>query len=248
MNHVYVFDVDGTLTESRSHIDLSFKKWFKQWIRDNNVYLVTGSDYPKTVEQLGSDICFQVDGIFNCSGNSIYTKGKKIFSSPWSLGDQHISWLNDTLQRSNYINKTGRHIERRDGLVNFSIVGRNANQEERVKYVEYDRKTKERQRIVDNFNKQFESQGIEATVAGSTGIDITQQGKDKRQIIKYFLDPKIFVHFFGDSMYFGGNDYPFAEALREQKPNAHKIYSVKGWKDTSKYLRNLEKINELIGV
>lgn len=248
MNYVYVFDVDGTLTESRSHIDLSFKKWFKQWIKDHNVYLVTGSDYPKTVEQLGSDICYNVDGVFNCSGNAITTKGKKIYANTWSLGDQHISWLNDTLQRSNYINKTGRHIERRDGLVNFSVVGRNANPAEREKYAEFDRKTKERQKIADAFNKQFNDHGIEAVVAGATGIDITPHGKDKRQIIKYFKDPNIFVHFFGDAMFYGGNDYPFAEALREHKPDKHKTYTVKGWKDTWKYLRNLEKINQLIGV
>lgn len=247
MNYVYVFDVDGTLTESRGHIDLAFKRWLKTWMRNNNVFLVTGSDYEKTIEQLGSDICLMADAIFNCSGNSIIQKNKKIYTSKWSLNDQQITWLNDTLQRSMFTNKTGRHIEKRDGLVNFSIVGRNANLAERQQYSDFDRRTKERQKIADNFNRLFEDSGAVATVAGSTGIDITETGKDKRQIIKYFLRPDIHVTFFGDSMYLGGNDYPFAEALREQKPNQHKNVSVKGWKDTWKYLRTLEKVNEIIG-
>lgn len=248
MNYVYVFDVDGTLTESRGHIDLSFKKWLKAWMRNHNTFLVTGSDYEKTVEQVGSDVCLLADAVFNCSGNSIVQKGKKIYSSKWSLNDQQITWLNDTLQRSMFTNKTGRHIEKRDGLVNFSIVGRNADAVERKHYSEYDRRTKERQKIADAFNREFADLGAVAIVAGDTGIDITQAGHDKRQIISYFLRPDIHVSFFGDSMHIGGNDYPLAEALRERKPNHHKIYTVKGWKDTWKYLRNLEKINELIGV
>jgi phosphomannomutase len=248
MNYVYVFDVDGTLTESRSHIDLSFKKWLKTWMRNNNVFFVTGSDYQKTVEQVGSDVCLLADGIFNCSGNSITQKNKKIYTSKWSLNDQQITWLNDALQRSMFTNKTGRHIEKRDGLVNFSVVGRNADTAERKQYSEYDRRTKERQKIAEAFNKQFENSGAVAIVAGDTGIDITEAGKDKRQIIKYFMQPDIHVTFVGDSIYLGGNDYPFAEALREHKPNQHKIVSVKGWKDTWKHLRNLEKINELLGV
>jgi HAD superfamily hydrolase (TIGR01484 family) len=246
MNHVYVFDVDGTLTESRSHIDLSFKKWLKSWMRNNNVFFVTGSDYEKTVEQVGSDVCLLTDAIFSCSGNSIMQKGKKIYTSPWSLNDRQITWLNDTLQRSMFTNKTGRHIEKRDGLVNFSIVGRNANSSERAQYVAYDRRTKERQKIADAFNREFND--VDAVVAGDTGIDITQSGKDKRQILKFFMRPDIHVTFFGDSIFPGGNDFPFAEALRESKPGQHKIVTVKSWKDTWKHLRNLEKINELIGV
>ena len=247
MNYVYVFDVDGTLTESRGYIDLSFKKWLKTWMRNNNVFFVTGSDYEKTVEQVGSDICLLADAIFNCSGNSIMQKGRKIYSNPWSLNDKQVTWLNDTLQRSMFTNKTGRHIEKRDGLVNFSIVGRNANFTERKQYVEYDRRTKERQKITDAFNREFADAGVVAITAGETGIDITQVGKDKQQIIKYFARPDIHVTFIGDSIYPGGNDFPFAEALRENKPNQHKIVTVKGWKDTWKHLRNLEKINELIG-
>lgn len=249
MIQVYLFDVDGTLTESRSHIDLGFKKWLKTWARNNNIYLVTGSDYNKTVEQIGSDLCYIVDGIFNCSGNSITSKGKKIFSSKWSLNDQQITWLNDTLQRSMFTNKTGRHIEKREGLVNFSVVGRNANSAERKQYVEYDRRTKERQKICEMFNREFESQNVNATVAGDTGIDITQTDKDKRQVADYFLkDKNIFVTFFGDAVFPGGNDYPLAEALREKMPDSHKIVCIRNWKDTWKYLRTLDKINQLIEV
>ena len=38
----YVFDVDGTLTPSRLKIDTEFGKFFRSWIKDKNVYLLTG--------------------------------------------------------------------------------------------------------------------------------------------------------------------------------------------------------------
>ena len=45
----YIFDVDGTLTPSRGTIDPQFKKEFLAFARTHNVYLVTGSDRPKTL-------------------------------------------------------------------------------------------------------------------------------------------------------------------------------------------------------
>ena len=53
----YIFDVDGTLTPSRGRIDKDFEKFFLDFTKKHNVYLVTGSDYEKTEEQLGEEIC-----------------------------------------------------------------------------------------------------------------------------------------------------------------------------------------------
>ena len=43
----YIFDVDGTLTPSRQPIMPEFKDWFLDFCKHNEVYIVTGSDYPK---------------------------------------------------------------------------------------------------------------------------------------------------------------------------------------------------------
>ena len=52
----YIFDVDGTLTPSRSKIDLQFYRWFKDFATNHEVYLVTGSDREKTIEQITPEI------------------------------------------------------------------------------------------------------------------------------------------------------------------------------------------------
>ena len=57
----YLFDVDGTLTPSRGVIDDDFKKWLINFALKHNVVLVTGSDRPKTIEQLGTHYTTDVD-------------------------------------------------------------------------------------------------------------------------------------------------------------------------------------------
>ena len=55
----FIFDIDGTLTPSRQQIDTSFQAFMIIFCCKYPVYLVTGSDREKTVEQLGLDICYR---------------------------------------------------------------------------------------------------------------------------------------------------------------------------------------------
>ena len=68
----FIFDVDGTLTPSRSKIDPQFEAWFWGFVQREKVWLVTGSDYSKTEEQLGSEICVSVCSVYNCQGNDVW--------------------------------------------------------------------------------------------------------------------------------------------------------------------------------
>ena len=63
----FIFDVDGTLTPSRGRIDSEFEKWFIEFASNNEVYLATGSDYDKTLEQLGEDVMMAVTRSYNLS-------------------------------------------------------------------------------------------------------------------------------------------------------------------------------------
>jgi len=234
----FIFDVDGTLTPSRGRIDQSFEHYFWGFVQLNKVWLVTGSDYPKTLEQLGKDICEGVVTCYNCSGNDVFFKGKRVNCSDFSLPDFARQWLEDELIRSPFSLRTGNHIEERRGSVNFSIVGRNANQQERNAYIHYDIVNKERKSIARTFNYVFgtESLGLHATVGGETGLDIHPIGKDKSQILDDFnIDDEI--HFFGDKTLEGGNDWPLANKLKNY-PNA-KVYQVNDWRHTWELLKEI---------
>jgi phosphomannomutase len=245
MKQVFIFDVDGTLTPSRETMDPQFRKWFKNWIKrgGKEVYFASGSDYVKTQEQLGNDILDMANAVFSCAGNAIYTKGVLKYQSKWTLKDPQIQWLNEQLFKSLFTGKSGRHIENRIGLVNFSVVGRAADKEMRKKYIEFDKRTGERRKLAEEFNKKFGDVAV-AQVAGETGIDLMEPGKDKGQIAQYFVEPSVHVHFFGDQMEFGGNDFPLGIALKENyihmKQSKATTVKVKSWKDTWNYLKKLE--------
>ena len=222
----FVFDVDGTLTPSRSKIDKKFQEFFLTFCKSNKVYLVTGSDYAKTVEQVGNDIVMSVERLYNCSGNDIYEKGQNIKTNEWVLPDLARTFLINCEYESPFTIRTGNHIEERPGLVNFSIVGRNANLEERARYVAYDTFENERKNIATAFNIMFPD--LEAKVGGETGIDISPKGADKSQIVKDF-NKKDKLYFFGDAMHEGGNDYPLKKVVHHSK-------HVTGWRQTWEYL------------
>ena len=220
----FVFDVDGTLTPSRDVINHVFADWFLNFAKNNNVYLVSGSDYQKTLEQLGTSICHTVKGVYNCAGNALNVKGQPVYSNSFELTDDEYRFLETLLELSAYPERTGQHIEMRTGLCNFSIVGRGASREQRKTYIHYDTAINERKNFAELINMQFPR--LEATVAGETGIDIYLCGKDKAQIADK-ISPFIF---FGDKIEIGGNDYSIA--LR-----ASKYYRVENWEDTFSILQ-----------
>ena len=222
---VFIFDVDGTLTPSRKQIDSAFFAEFLIFCCKFDVYLVTGSDRDKTVEQVGLDIYNRCKRVFNCSGADIYDGNNSVYRSDWKPSDELISFLNDELDHSTFPIRTGNHIEHRPGGINFSILGRGEdNMRGRDEYVKWDRNTAERITIADRIKTQFPNLNVQ--IGGQTGLDISDS--DKSQIIKYFsFDDEI--HFFGDMMEEGQNDYPLAKAVQER---CGKTYNVKDWEET----------------
>ena len=111
---VYLFDVDGTLTDPLSEVDEVFADVFLSWVRDKGkkVYLVTGSDIKKTKKQLFSSFIDQCEGIFTCSGNVLYSKGMKVYENDLELPEGFIEDLKIYLEQgTQWRKKTGTHIE-----------------------------------------------------------------------------------------------------------------------------------------
>ena len=224
----FVFDVDGTLTPSRGKIDKEFAAWFEHFATHNACYLVTGSDKMKTVEQIGLSIYNLAMRVYNCNGNDVWEQDRNVHQNEWILEETPHTFLAQCLTESKFSLRTGQHFEHRPGMVNFSVVGRGADKDQRAQYVSYDTKNAERYKIAQSFNIMFPN--LEAKVGGETGIDISPKGFDKSQIVKDF-DSNDTLIFFGDAMQLGGNDEPLANA---NKKGCN--YHVKHWKDTWRIL------------
>lgn len=234
MNTAYIFDVDGTLTPSRDVITDEFCEFFTEFCQQHPVYLVSGSDYQKTLEQLGK-VTDLVRRVYSCSGNSIWENGTEIRTNSWTIPDAAKTYLNSILRHSKCPVKTGNHFEVRPGSMNFSTVGRMATREQRAEYVMFDQRSGERERVVKEFNLFFGGLfNCTALIGGETGIDITESGKDKSQIIGDFADQPI--KFFGDRCAPGGNDYPLALAIFQRLNPHDTVYPVSGWQNTKSIL------------
>ena len=197
----------------------------------HDVYLVTGSDRTKTVDQLGLDICYRAKRVYNCSGSDVYEKSNNVYRSDWQPYGKLINFLSDELDYSTFPHKTGNHIEHRPGGINFSILGRGEDSMKyRKEYVKWDSNTTERVLMADRIRSEFPDLNIQ--IGGETGLDISYS--DKSQILRDF-NSEDEIHFYGDMMEEGQNDYPLAKAVQECGGYTH---HVKNWEDTQTQLRS----------
>ena len=234
MKKCFIFDVDGTLTLSRQRIDDKFYTYFLDFCRNNLVYLVTGSDKEKTVEQLTKEIYNSCHTVYNCLGNDVWQGNENIYTSDWKIPLVVHEALSFLLGESEFPLRTGNHFEHRTGLCNFSVVGRDATLEQRKQYVEWDKKTYERIKIANAINDMFPS--IEAKIGGETSIDVIERGRDKAQIISHFNEEDTKLYFFGDRMEAGGNDHSLSRVIKDK---GGELFHVKDYKDTWDILKNL---------
>jgi len=230
----YIFDVDGTLTPSRGRMDYDFRAFFNAFSMVNDVYLVTGSDKPKTIEQITEPTYNLCKRVYQCNGNDVWEGKVNIKHSEWTLPEDAHEWLSIELTSSAFPLRTGLHFEHRHGMTNYSVVGRNATLGERKLYVKYDLEHNERNKIAGKFNLLFPE--LEARPGGETGIDIGLKGSDKSQILHDF-DINDELHFFGDRMDKAGNDYPLKKQIIDS--DLGMCYNVKDYKETWQLLEEI---------
>ena len=237
-NRIYIFDVDGTLTPHRARVEPEFETFFRQFVADQNVYLISGSDIAKIKEQLPEDILNTCRGVFGCSGAEFWQQGKLQYQKDHVFPDEMLESFQAYIDSSPYHERYGNHIEMRIGMVNISVVGRDATTAQRKHYSEWDMIAQERKQFVEQFNNI--DHPYEASAGGQISIDIVPKGYNKsmamNEILKRETDGALM--FFGDRMADGGNDKPLADALKNAGP-PHGSFPVKTYLDTWEELKKV---------
>ena len=222
---IFLFDVDGTVTPSRSKIH---PKMADTLLQLDNYSFVTGSDTDKTIEQVGRPVFNSAQYSFNCIANDVYRYGQPLYRNNWKPSGQQMAFLMQIADLSPYPYQYGKTVEVRTGMVNFSVVGRGAVGLQRTNYYKWDCEHREREKLSRLIKTQYPE--LTAVVGGETGIDVFPNGGDKSQILRDFLDTDM-IYFFGDRLDPAGNDRPLADAI----VNGKSIH-VKDWRDTYKTL------------
>jgi len=237
MKHIlYCFDIDGVLTDTGYNIDPKFKEWFIEWSIDKNYVLVTGSTYERTIEQIGEEITNNAMLVANCMGNSITQEGRTVTVNEFEFTTEERAFLQKKLDNSLYDERYGQHFANRPGSVNFSIAGRNANNEQRERYKDYDSHAQERLALAVEFKEKFPR--FDVYIGGDISIDICLRGANKSQILDLTCNywPECDILFYGDKMGEWGIDTPLATEINNR--NIGGSYEVLGgYQETKKMIQ-----------
>ena len=215
---IYVFDMDGTLTPARLPMTEYFAQRFYEWQKNHISFIATGSDYKKVCEQLPGYVINAFTGVYCSMGNVLMRQGSLVRQNEFVEPQGLIADLENFRKKTQYPGPLfNNYIERRVGMINFSVLGRDCPYAERERYKAWDDIEKERLQIQAVLLKKYPQ--LEVTVGGSISIDITPQGHGKGQIAIQLRKeyPEEEIVFFGDRTFPGGNDYELASELMKME-------------------------------
>lgn len=240
-----LFDVDGTLTKPRNSIDPQLEDFLQKSLKPRcSLGLVGGSDFKKIAEQMqGDNVINRYDYVFSENGLVWFKNGKEGEKQNIQkyMGEEKLqTFINFVLGYLSKITlpiKRGTFVEFRSGMLNISPIGRSCSQEERDAFGKYDKEHKIREKMIQVLKTEFADYGFTFSIGGEISFDVFPTGWDKTYCLKH-LESEGFdeIHFFGDKIDPGGNDY---EIFSHPRTIGHKVVNPE---DTKRQLKELFKI------
>ncbi len=235
MDRLFLFDVDGTLTQSGQPIDGSFADFLMTFFPQEDVYLVTGSAYARLEKQLPSRLMGAVNGVFACNGNQIIENGEVSRLHDHEFPKDLLEYCLHLIEVSPFCWRTGHHISQRTGMLNISTVGRNADRLDRKRYVDFDKVSNEREYFVEAIMRTFPD--YEVMLGGEISVDIVPKGWNKSRVYRQLRRqyPSANFHFFADGVREFHNDLPLAREI-ERADAGHVVHPVTSVGNTRRIL------------
>jgi HAD superfamily hydrolase (TIGR01484 family) len=222
MKKLIVFDLDGTLAESKSSLDTEMASLLHDLLGIVKVAIISGGGWTQFEKQilsnLPNDESLKNLSLLPTCGTQFYQYNgawKKIYSEDFNADEKKkiIDALKNALDTVGFnIEKTwGETIEDRGSQITFSALGQQAPIEEKTKWdPDFTKRVKLRKILVTLIPE------FSVRLGGTTSVDITKPGIDKaygimklRDKLDIEIEEMIFV---GDAIFPGGNDYPAEEA------------------------------------
>jgi phosphomannomutase len=236
MKKLIVFDLDGTIAESKSSLDDEMSALLRNLLSILKVSVISGGDWPQFQKQLLSNL---PDGANLKNLSLLPTCGTKFYryNSGWeqlyseNFADEEKEKVINSMEKAIRLSDFGVEvifgelIEDRGSQITFSALGQQAPLDEKKKWDPDFAKRRQMKALLDNLIPEFS-----VRLGGTTSIDVTRQGIDKgygigklRDILGVAISEMIFV---GDALFPGGNDYPAKQAgavsIQVRDPNETK--------------------------
>ncbi len=222
MKKLIVFDLDGTLAESKAAIDAEMATLLAKLLGIVKVAIISGGSWPQFEKQLLANLPH--DGrmkslsLLPTCGTKFYefdSRWEKRYSEDFTGAEKEKieCSLKDVMVSSEFeaYQTWGEIIEDRGSQITFSALGQQAPIEAKKKWDPEFAKRKKMKARLDTLIPEFS-----VRLGGTTSVDITKPGIDKaygirklRDILGIAIDEMLFI---GDALFPGGNDYPAKEA------------------------------------
>ena len=236
MKKLIVFDLDGTLAESKSALDPEMAALLVALLAIVKVAIISGGDFPQFEQQvlvnLAQDEQLKNLSLLPTCGTKFYeyeSGWKKLYSEDFNDVEKEkiLGSFKQALASSHLgIDKVwGEQIEDRGSQITFSALGQHAPIEEKKKWDPDFNKRQKMKALLDQLMP-----GFSVRLGGTTSVDVTRPGIDKAYGIAQLRDTLgISIHemiFIGDALFPGGNDYPAKQAgvvsIQVRDPNETK--------------------------
>jgi HAD superfamily hydrolase (TIGR01484 family) len=222
MKALVVFDLDGTLAESKSSIDAEMAKLLNSLLGIVKVAVISGGAWQQFEQQVLAHLSHG-EGLKNLSllptcGTKFYqyeSGWKLLYSEDFTAAE--TKKITDSLKQATAPSERevkqvwGDVIEDRGSQITFSALGQQAPLEQKTKWDPDFAKRKKIKAALDLLIP-----GFSVRLGGATSIDVTKHGIDKaygirklRDVLHLPIDQMIFI---GDAVFPGGNDYPAKQA------------------------------------
>jgi len=222
MKKLIVFDLDGTLAESKSSLDTEMSALLHDLLDIVKVALISGGNWPQFEKQVISSLPHDERlvrlSLLPTSGTKFFQytgDWKKNYSEDFTAAEKEkiISSLKKAIETAGFkVPKVwGETIEDRGSQITYSALGQEAPLAEKSKWDPDFAKRQQIKSILDTLIPKFS-----VRLGGAKSIDVTKPDIDKaygirklRDILGISLKEMIYI---GDALFVGGNDYPAEEA------------------------------------
>jgi|GEM_PF-16636 len=217
-----VFDLDGTIAESKAAVDPEMAGLLGSLLQIAQVAIISGGNWPQFQKQVISHLPPNANlkalSLLPTCGTKFYR-----YTDDWDLlysedfGREErgaiVAALKSVVASSGVAaSRTwGEVIEDRGSQITFSALGQEAPLDEKKKWDPDFAKRKRMKALLEELIPDFS-----VRLGGTTSIDVTKPGIDKaygirklRELLGISIEEMIFI---GDALFPGGNDYPAKEA------------------------------------
>jgi len=222
-----IIDLDGTMMEYGGQIE---GKRFMHFSYAPRPFVVVASgsrvaDVKRACNDPG--VSFWADAFIGCNGNEAeFMDWSKpgheatYWQDPFRIQDRDavnsLRWTCERLVRDSPWpdhHKTGDHFQERVGSFSFSVLGKRYGPAQREAYIEWERRTGERIRLIEQLYRHDSFEHFDYFLGGQTGIDVVRRGCHKGRIFDMLKDISGPVYAIGDGMMRYGNDRPLRDRL-----------------------------------